>query len=100
MQSLLIGEAADPDDLVAIEAAIGSVAAVDRLINLKTQHLGPDQILVGAKIAFGESLDTAGIAAAIDAVEAEIRRVVPNACPIYVEPDLDRGSGHQSPGLR
>ncbi|MBC8241873.1 MAG: RidA family protein, partial [Alphaproteobacteria bacterium] len=62
-----------PDDLVAIEAGIGAGAAVDRLINLKTPHLGPDPILVGAKIAFGEGLYTGGIAAAIDAAAAEIR---------------------------
>jgi len=93
MQSLLIGEAADPDNLSAIETAIGSVTAVDHLIHLRTQHLGPDQILVGAKVSFDQSLNTAAIAAAIDSVEEEIRRVVPDANPIYVEPDLDRGSG-------
>jgi len=93
MQSLLIGEAADPDNLSAIETAIGSVTAVDHLIHLRTQHLGPDQILVGAKVSFDQSLNTAAIAAAIDSVEEEIRRVVPDADPIYVEPDLDRGSG-------
>ncbi|HCV36907.1 MAG: cation diffusion facilitator family transporter [Acidimicrobiales bacterium] len=92
MQSLLIGESADPNDLEAIEAAIISVSAVDHLIDLRTQHLGPDQILVGAKVAFNQSLDTVAIASAIDSVEEAIRRAVPDASPIYVEPDLDRES--------
>ncbi|MAG04380.1 MAG: cation transporter [Acidimicrobiaceae bacterium] len=100
MQSLLIGEAADPDDLSAIETAITSVAAVDRLIHLRTQHLGPDQILVGAKVAFNQGLGTVAIAAAINSVEEEIRRVVPDADPIYVEPDLDRGADYPSSRLR
>ena len=89
MQSLLIGESADDADLEAIRMAIESVPAVDRLIHLRTQHLGPDQILVGAKVAFDPGLDTAGVAAAIDSIEAEVRRVVPAARPIYVEPDLE-----------
>ncbi|HBL08712.1 MAG TPA: cation transporter, partial [Acidimicrobiaceae bacterium] len=62
MQSLLIGESADDADLEAIRMAIESVPAVDRLIHLRTQHLGPDQILVGAKVAFDPGLDTAGVA--------------------------------------
>ncbi len=100
MQSLLIGEAAGRADQDAIEAAVASVPQVDGLIHLRTQHLGPDQILVGAKVAFDAGLDTAGIATAIDAVENAVRRVVPNADPIYVEPDIDRRPtpGQASPG--
>ena len=61
MQSLLIGEAAGDTDRAAIEAAIHGVDAVVSLAHLRTQHLGPDDILVGAKVVLRPDFDTAGV---------------------------------------
>ena len=90
MKSLLIGEAASPADVARIAAAINDEEMVTRLIHLRTEHVGPDEILVAAKLAFGADLDVGGLARAIDATEARIRAAVPEARLIYLEPDLDR----------
>jgi divalent metal cation (Fe/Co/Zn/Cd) transporter len=90
MKSLLVGESATSEQEQAIERAIGAEPLVDRIIHMKTLHLGPEQLLVAAKIAV-TSTDTADqIARAIDAVEERIREAVPGDTVIYLEPDLDR----------
>lgn len=90
MHSLLIGEGATPVEDRAIRAALEQTDNITRLIHLRTQYFGPDEMLVGAKIAMAPHLDLAGVAATIDAAEADIRAVVPSARIIYLEPDLDR----------
>ena len=86
MKSLLIGESADDGDRKAILAAIGETPGVSSVVHLRTQHLGPDEILVGARVAFDPDLDVAAVAAVVDDVEERVRAVVPAAHPIYVEP--------------
>lgn len=90
MHSLLIGEGATAAEDQAIRAALEGTENVTRLIHIRTQYLGPDEMLVGAKIAVVPRLDLAGVAATIDAAEANIRAAVPAALVIYLEPDLDR----------
>ncbi|BBX21657.1 putative cation transporter [Mycolicibacter terrae] len=90
MHSLLIGEGATVAEDRAIRAALEGTANVTRLIHIRTQYLGPDEMLVGAKIAVVPRLDLSAIAATIDAAEANIRAAVPAARVIYLEPDLDR----------
>ncbi len=90
MHSLLIGEGATREDQQAIRNALEQTDNVDRVIHLRTQYLGPDELLVGAKIALAASTDLATVAAAIDAAEAAVRAAVPAAGVIYLEPDLDR----------
>jgi divalent metal cation (Fe/Co/Zn/Cd) transporter len=63
---------------------------VDRVIHLRTQYLGPEEMLIGAKIALAPGIDVASVAAAIDSAEAAVRAAVPVAAVIYLEPDLDR----------
>ena len=93
MKSLLIGEAADPAAEAAVHAAIESGDEVERIIHLRTLHLGPDHILVVAKIDFADLDDFASLASAIDAVEARVREAVDVRCTIYVEPDVYREPG-------
>jgi divalent metal cation (Fe/Co/Zn/Cd) transporter len=61
---------------------------VVRAIDVKTQHIGPEELLVAAKIEFDHSLTVGGVAIAIDRCEAAIRLAVPQALRIYLEPDL------------
>jgi cation diffusion facilitator family transporter len=89
MKSLLIGESAAPHVEGAIRAAIADAPEVRRIIHLRTLHLGPDELLVAAKVEF-DSRSVPDLAGAIDAVEARIRAAVPIARVIYVEPDLYR----------
>lgn len=90
MHSALIGEGATPAEGEAIVAALEQTANVDRLIHLRSQYFGPEELLVGAKIALPPGTDLATVAATIDAAEAAIRAAVPAATIIYLEPDLDR----------
>jgi cation diffusion facilitator family transporter len=89
MKSLLIGEGAAPQVLTGIVSALES-GEVQRVIHIKTQYLGPEEMLVAAKIALAPGLPLATVAAAIDAAEARVRERVPEARIIYLEPDLDR----------
>jgi cation diffusion facilitator family transporter len=89
MKSLLIGESASRSDTEKIQAAIKGSPFVEQLIHLRTQHLGPDELLVGAKIEFDDSLDVDGLARAINVVEQRVREVVPHARPFYIEPGLE-----------
>ncbi|MFE6615438.1 cation diffusion facilitator family transporter [Amycolatopsis sp. NPDC057786] len=89
MKSLLIGEGASEADLDVIvdELAAGKV---ERVIHIRTLYIGPDEMLVAAKLALVPGLETAEIAQAIDDAEARVRAKVPTAKLIYLEPDLDR----------
>jgi cation diffusion facilitator family transporter len=89
-KSLLLGESASVDTEVRIKAAIEAVDGVDRIVHLKTLHLGPDELLVAAKIAVPAADTAAEVAAAIDAAEASIREAEPIARMIYLEPDILR----------
>lgn len=90
-KSLLIGEAASPRQVEAIERALASSGSVERVIHLRTQHVGPDEILVAAKVAFPADLTMRALAAAIDEAERRVREAVPTARWIFLEPDVDRG---------
>jgi cation diffusion facilitator family transporter len=90
-KSLLLGEAAAPKVLDAIAAAILG-QGIERIIHLRTLHLGPDELLVAAKVAMPAVASLSEVAAAIDAAEARIRSAAPAARVIYLEPDLDRGA--------
>jgi cation diffusion facilitator family transporter len=88
MKSLLLGEAASPDVVRRIESAFEAGPGVERLLEVTTQHLGPDELLVAAKVEFDATLSTAELAQAIDACEAGLRAAVPIAKYVYVEPGL------------
>lgn len=88
-KSLLIGEGANPDVLAVIVDELGT-ATVDHVIHIRTQYIGPDEMLVAAKIALLPNLTVAEVAQAINDAEARVRAKVPEARLIYLEPDLDR----------
>jgi divalent metal cation (Fe/Co/Zn/Cd) transporter len=89
MKSLLIGESAGPRTDAAIRTAIESGADVRRIIHIRTLQLGPDELLVAAKLDI-DVPSIAALAAAIDTIEVRIRTAVPIATLIYIEPDLYR----------
>ena len=87
-KSLLVGEGASPADSARIRDAINAHPDVEALIHMKTLYLGPDELLVGAKVAFAKTKKLSDVASSIDAVEAAIRGSVPSARVIYIEPDV------------
>jgi cation diffusion facilitator family transporter len=88
MKSLLIGEAAGRAAEREIVAALEDGPEVHRVIHLRTLHVGPDTLLVAAKIAVRAEESAASVAAAIDSAERRVRAAVPIAELIYLEPDL------------
>jgi cation diffusion facilitator family transporter len=92
MASLLVGEGALPEETEAVRTALESVPGVDRVIHLRTLHTGPDELLVGAKIAVTHDDTAAFVARTINDAEATIRAAVPGARWIYLEPDLERAA--------
>lgn len=90
MHSLLIGEGATAEEDRDIRAALLDPSCIDRVIHLKSQYLGPEELLVAAKVGIVPGMDIAAVAAAIDAAEARVRAAVPTARIIYLEPDLYR----------
>ncbi len=86
-KSLLIGEGALPEQTTRIEAAINQSQHVIRLIDMRTEYLGPETLLIAAKIEFRDDSSSIDISDAVDAVEEQIRDVEPLAKIIYLEPD-------------
>lgn len=91
MKSLLIGEGANPPVLQKIMAGLES-GDVERVLHIRTQYIGPEELLVAAKIALTPGLPVEAAARAIDEAESRVRAAVPDARMIYLEPDLDRAS--------
>jgi divalent metal cation (Fe/Co/Zn/Cd) transporter len=90
MSSLLVGEAARPEVVARIRHAIEAFPTVQRCIHLRTEHLGPDEIVVATKVEFDPDLNMAQLATTIDALEVEIRAAEPRSTLIFVEPDVYR----------
>jgi cation diffusion facilitator family transporter len=89
-KSLLLGESASEDAQRAILAALAATDGVERVIHMKTMHLGPEELLVAVKIGVHAGDSAADIAAAIDRAERAVRSAEPTASAIYVEPDVFR----------
>ncbi|MBO0871472.1 MAG: cation diffusion facilitator family transporter [Micromonosporaceae bacterium] len=88
--SLLIGESATEDQAAAIQVALVDGTVLQRVIHLRTVHLGPEELLVAAKVGVPATLSAQQVASAIDAAEVRVRTAVPIANLIYVEPDIYR----------
>lgn len=88
MKSLLIGESAREPMRRSIVDAIEGTDHVERVLHMRTQHLGPEELLVAAKVEFDERLDSENLTEVIDRAEANVRAVVPIARMIYIEPDF------------
>jgi cation diffusion facilitator family transporter len=98
MRSMLIGEAAMPHQQAAIEQALTG-DGIDGIVHMRTLHLGPDDLLVAAKVTVTPTDSAAEVAAAINAAEARVREAVPLRMQIYIEPDLLRqGAGSAGDG--
>lgn len=89
MKSLLVGEGSGAVELSIITGELAG-GQVERVIHIRTQYIGPDELLVAAKLAMTPGMDVAGVAREIDAAEERVRAKVPAARLIYLEPDLDR----------
>jgi len=90
MSSLLVGEAATPEMLDQIRSILAAHPDVDRVIALRTQHTGPEDVVVNAKLEFGATLTAPQVSAVVNELEASVRQAVPEARTIFIEPDVYR----------
>jgi cation diffusion facilitator family transporter len=88
LKSLLLGESASSSDIDIITKAITGDSSVKSLIHMRTQHIGPDELLVGAKVHLRNDLSLDQVAATINRIESSVRESVPSAKMIYIEPDV------------
>jgi cation diffusion facilitator family transporter len=88
MKSLLVGESATPEARERIVDAVEGTAGVERIIHMKTLHLGPEELLVGVKIGVSRAATADVVARTIDSAERSIRAAEPSAQVIYIEPDI------------
>ena len=87
-KSLLLGEAASPDAQRRLRESLENTAGVERVIHMRTMHLGPEELLVAVKIGVPRAAQAADVARSIDAAERAMRLAEPSARVIYVEPDI------------
>lgn len=99
-KSLLIGESATDEHVRAIEEALVDGESIERIIHMKTLHLGPEELLVAVKVGVARTSTAGDIATAIDDAERRVRASVPIARVIYIEPDIFRGAGKTGPAGR
>ena len=90
MSSMLIGESAVAEEQAAINAALAAAPVVRRVIHLRTTHVGPDELLVAAKIAVDPAATAVELARGIDEAEVAVRAAVPQARYLFLEPDIER----------
>ena len=88
--SLLVGEGATAEDTGKIREALKNTDGVESVIHMKTLYLGPDELMVGAKIAISATATGKQIAKVINDAESAMREAVPAARVIYLEPDIKR----------
>jgi divalent metal cation (Fe/Co/Zn/Cd) transporter len=96
-KSLLVGEGATDADHDRIVDAINDGPEVEKIIHIKTLYLGPDELLVAAKLGFASDAPLAHVASDIDRIEARVREAVPTARIIYFEPDIYRPGDDPTP---
>ncbi|WP_411284373.1 cation diffusion facilitator family transporter [Lapillicoccus sp.] len=92
MKSLLLGESATAAHVQAIEAALTGSGGIDRIVHMRTLHVGPEELIVAAKVAVSRSDTGEVIADAINVAELKARQAVPELTLLmYLEPDIDQG---------
>jgi cation diffusion facilitator family transporter len=92
MSSLLVGEAAAPEVIARMRAVFDAHPEVSCVIALRTQHVGPDDIMVNAKVEFEPTLSVRRLSEVVNELEVELRTAEPRARTIFIEPDVYRAS--------
>jgi divalent metal cation (Fe/Co/Zn/Cd) transporter len=90
VQSLLIGEAADPAVDKAAREAVDAHPKVEKLLHLITVQQGPGEALVAIKVSFVEGASIEEVCVAINEFEADLRKRCPDVRWCFVEPDIPR----------
>ena len=87
-KSLLLGESASPEAQRNIADALDNATGIERIIHMKTLHLGPEELLVAVKVGVPRNVSATQLAESINAAERAIREAEPTAQAVYIEPDI------------
>jgi divalent metal cation (Fe/Co/Zn/Cd) transporter len=98
MYSLLLGEAASPEEQATIRDTLAATPGIARLIQLRTMHLAPEELLVAARVELDHNLSSDDAARVIDEAQARLREATPSARIIYLEPELPTAADAAQPG--
>jgi cation diffusion facilitator family transporter len=82
---LLIGGAARPDERDALWRALEEFEQVDAVVELLTMTLGPNSLLVAARIDLAHGLDESDIEPLSDDIEERLRVVVPDVTEVFLD---------------
>jgi cation diffusion facilitator family transporter len=97
MASLLVGESAAPEVVEQLRAILAAHPCVTHVIALRTQHVGPDDVMVNTKLEFDPTLLAPRVAEVVNELEAQLRAAVPSVHTIFIEPDVYRSDAGPSP---
>ena len=85
-RDLLIGESADPRVLQMIRDEICSTPGVDDLLELLTMHLGPDHMIVAARVALDDELSADRAEDLADEIDRRLAQKLPVAAHVFIDP--------------
>jgi len=96
MSSLLVGAAARPDERAEIERVIEDHPAVHELLELLTMVLGPNALLVAARVDLRDDMAAGRVEQAATELEDAVREAVPDVTELFL--DATPGRGRPAPG--
>lgn len=85
-RDLLIGRAAGPEDLAAIRREIDATTGVAELVDLQTMHLGPDHLIVAARVSLDEDIDGDDAENLADRLDRRLAEILPLTPHVFIDP--------------
>jgi divalent metal cation (Fe/Co/Zn/Cd) transporter len=98
-KTVIIGRAASPEIERAIREEIESRPGVDTLLELLTMHVGPDGLIVAARVALSDELGADEAEDLADEVDRRLSESLPLQPYVFIDPTQTRQaeSANQSP---
>ncbi|MFG1923718.1 cation diffusion facilitator family transporter [Cryptosporangium sp. NPDC048952] len=89
--SYLVGRSATPRVQQAIEQALTETPGVEKVVTLFTQHLGPHELLVAAKVDFADG-DADQVEHTAEEAERRLREQIPSIREVFLDPTPHRAA--------
>ncbi|WKT57502.1 cation diffusion facilitator family transporter [Candidatus Nitrosotenuis chungbukensis] len=89
-RGLIIGESITAREYRRIVKSINDIPEVNRVITMRTMHLGLDDILIGVQVNLIDNLDTDKIEVVTDIVEQKIMEIIPKANREHIFVEIER----------
>ena len=88
LKGLLVGESASEPDHERLRTMFAQARGVLSVLDLRTEYVGPDEILVAAKLEFDHTMSGDDVSVAINEMEVAIRSRFREKLLLFIEPDL------------